>query len=380
METDLQAYFALGNQELKLRLLSNEFFVNGRLLRVNARLYERACDLSSILSRFDLGELAFSPTFDREEMDGFTGDLSQSLRTGTSHLRSGGYGGLSSSSGGSASSAAAFRFEPDRLAIWLYASLLEATQKLYEESSQGNTPSLLPVRRVLQMLIDGMKKKGPIYQMLTLVRDPDVPAASPNHRVATAIDAIGFGYFIGLRSNDLMTLALGGLLGGLSRSPDPYEAVRPLFRYPGLGEAAMPLTLTVFDTRSALQGKPAGIPGRILAVVERYRELIDQGGPCLPFPVALQRMCSGQVPHIDKKIARFFAIYKGPCPLGTLIRLEDSTRGIVIHQGENRSRPTIAVITEDGHIGEKIDLSAHPELRVTGVYSILAERINLSQL
>ena len=61
------------------------------------------------------------------------------------------------------------------MAIWLMAGLLDVVDRLYVLSDKGERPSLLPIRRSLQMIVDNMKSFSGIYQMLSAFRDPNTP-------------------------------------------------------------------------------------------------------------------------------------------------------------------------------------------------------------
>ncbi len=377
----LTAHFATGVDELKIQLLEDECFVNGKLLKVDAALWERSTDLARLLGRFDLGEVTVSSGVTRDALDTLVKDLAESLRTGESQIPQGGYETvqLARSSG---RSIASFRFEPDRLAIWLYAGLLDVVERLYREYRDGRSPSLLPVRRLLQLLIDSARSLGGIFQVLAAMRDPGRPMTLPRVRVAMAVDAVGFGIFIGLRNTELMTLALSALLGALSESTDPEMAVEPLFSYPGLGAAAMVLILAVHDTRLALSGAPAGVPGRMLAAVEVFNQTVAHPTEPVAPTMAIRQMVAGDAPGCDKSMAKLFAAYKGILPLGAPVHLTDGRSGIVLSQGtskENKRLPTIGIVT-DGVIGERIDLLERKDVKVAAAPSFLEAGMDLTRL
>ena len=108
-----------------------------------------------------------------------------------------------------------------------------------------------------------MREHNGIYQVLSAIRDPNEKRNRTNIYVATAIDSVGFGLFVGLPNVTLMDLALTAILGGISPSKDPIKSVTPLFRFKGLGEAALGLILTLHDARTARLGKPASNMGKI---------------------------------------------------------------------------------------------------------------------
>jgi hypothetical protein len=377
----LTNHFATGVDELKIQLLQDECFINGKLLKVDAALWERATDLARLLGRFDLGEVTVSSGVTREVLDTMVADLAESLRTGETTLPAGGYETvrLGKSSG---RSIASFRFEPDRLAIWLYAGLLDVVERLYREYREGRTPSLLPVRRLLQLLIDSARSLGGIFQVLATMRDPKRQMTLPRVRVAMAVDSVGFGIFIGLRNTELMTLALSALMGSLSESTDPETAVEPLFAYPGLGAAAMVLILAVHDTRLALQGAPAGVPGRLLAAVEVFNRLITHPTESVSPTTAIRSMSNGEAAGCDKAMGKLFAAYKGILPLGAPVTLTDGRTGVVLSQGttkESKRLPTIGII-QDGVLTEQIDLLARQDVKVAAAPTFLEADMDLTQL
>ena len=266
LEAALKDFFSEGTDELKLTLRADEFFMNDRLFKVDLPMYVRMRELATSLGEFNYGDLRFSASTSRADIEGFVQGYSDSLRSSNPHLKPQ-YGGISGKKA-VGSSAAAFRFEPNKMAIWLYAGLLDVVEQLYTQHKEGKTPSLLPLRRSLQMIIDNMKQHGGIYQMLSAIRDLDKKRSLSNTRVAVSIDAIGIGIFLDLSSLVLMDLALCGILGGLSESDAAIESVTPLFHFSGLGASAVGLILTLHDARSARQGQNAGILGNVLMIVE----------------------------------------------------------------------------------------------------------------
>lgn len=377
----IERFFVAGGDGLKLQLLEDECFVNGKLMRVDAPLYERATDLAAVLAKFDIGEIDFQKGTARNHVEDFVRDLAVSLKAGTNKLAPSGYETIRLARN-TGRSIASFRFEPDRLAIWLYAGLLEVVERMYVEYGQGNSPSLLPVRRLLQLLIDSARSLGGIYQVLAAMRDPKVRLNLPRLRTAMAVDAVGFGIFSGLRNTELMTLALSALLGGLNRSTDPDEAVEPLFSYPGLGGSAMVLILAVHDTRTALQGVPAGVPGRMLSAVEVFhRKTAHPSRPLAPTD-ALQQMAGGEIAGCDAAMGKLFRAYKGIYPLGAPVKLSDGRLGVVISQGTTQAskrRPLVGVI-DGGALGDRVDLSDRTDLEVVATPTALDSGLDLTAL
>ncbi len=379
----LDQYFTEANgEQIKLQLLEDEFFVNGKLLKVDAKSYERAKALADFLIKHGLGELVFYRGMTGEQLESFARDLGETVRTGTNHLNPSGYGTLTLAKS-AGQSVSAFRFQPEKLAIYVYGGLLDQVDRLYFEHNAGRAPSLLSIRRTLQLVIDAMKEHSGIYQVVAAIRDPERPVDVTRQRVSTAIEAIGFGYYLGLEAMGLMTLALGALLSGLSDSKDPNEAIEPLYRFAGLGDAAMPLTLAVHGARSARLGKPAGVPGRMLAVSEIYVELTSatEDRPAMAPPKAIEAMLKGEA-GAEQGPARLFADFKGPYPLGSPLKLSNGRTAVVVSHGNGprgKLRPLVALLTPDGKLGKRLNLADHPDVTIESTPSLADIRLNLAK-
>mgnify|MGYP007046915850 CR=1 FL=1 len=366
----LDAWFAEGEQEFALRILADECFVNGRLLKLGPALYGRVTDLSGVLGRFSIGAITFAAGCTRQDLEALCHAVAGSLRAGEPRFPAAGIPNvrLGPIEG---SSVASFRFQPDRLALSLYSSLLDVIDRLYAEQDAGRSPSLLPVRRLLQMMIDTMREHSGIYQMLTTVRDPDGDLSRSRLRAALSVDLMGAGMFIGLGNNEIMTLALAGLLAGLSDATDPTGATAPLFDLPGLGSTGLALVEAVAGARRAATGGPCTTAGKLLAVAEHYHALTSisaQDGAMSP-TAALALMKAGQVPGADPELAHLFAHFKGPYPLGSPVRLGDGTDALVVSQGASprgKLRPAVAPILSDGSLGAWIDLQQRDDVAITG--------------
>ena len=155
---------------LDFYLLYDPFGLDSRKFKCSGRIRPFCKDSLVVVDKS--GRIAFSQRGrpEAEEILRFVADLGACLR-GSSEALPGGYKGIETAKGRQANAAAAFRFEPDRLAIWMYASLLDVVEGLYADSEQ--LTSLRPVRRILQMVIDGTRAHGGIYQMLSVVREPE---------------------------------------------------------------------------------------------------------------------------------------------------------------------------------------------------------------
>lgn len=379
VEKSLNEFFSQGNDQLKYTLRSDEFFINDKLFKVDLPMYLRARDLAETLGQFDYGELIFQSGTTRADLEAFVSDYSQSLRMSSSSLKPS-YGSISGRKA-KGSSAAAFRFDPDKMAIWLYSGLLDIVDQLYMRFKDGEYPSLLPLRRSIQMIIDNMRDHGGIYQMLSAIRDIEKQRSHSNTRVAIAIDAIGMGLFLGLPSMKVMDLALCGILGGLTGNKSALESVTPIFSFSGLGESAVGLVLTIHDARNSINGSQAGVLGNILMISEAYHELLNLY-PDIPLPDLVKKMAKGEVEGLDQGVAQTFARYKGLYPIGSILELD---RDLVVVMGhanneKGKKRPIVSKMKGTRLSGELIDLSRRRDLVIKKALSAKKQRINLARL
>lgn len=381
LDQHLQAYFQGTSQVLRLQVVADEFFVNGHLLRVDPQFWEKAAGLSELLARLKLGEVVMEPGITREELDRFAEDLSDTIRGGANRLHDDGYGHFSVAPAVGRSSAS-YRAEPHQLAMVLYERLCAATRQACEALEAGEIPSLLPLKRTLQSTIDVMAEDGALFQVLAASTDPRT--TPPRHRVAasTAVDMVGFGHFLSLDRNGIMTLALAAALGRVSGRRDLDEALAPLFRLSSLGDVAAPLILAVHDARALRMGQPGGVAGQILAVVEGYHSLITRRDdrPAVAPHQALRSLVEGRLAGVPRGPAQLFAEYKGPYPLGSLVVLSSGAHAMVVSQGKTRLgklRPRVALVGASGRLGSRMDLGVEHEVSIVGVPDVAAEWMNL---
>jgi hypothetical protein len=378
----LQGYFAEQGEGLRLQLMSDEFFINGKLLRADPRFWDRAVALADFFKQFEIGELYFEPHLSTSHCQAFIGDLSASARSQRNLLNPDGYDALQIGEL-QGQSTATFDLQPDRFAIMLCGSMLDVLEWFQERSDQPEL-SLLPLRRTLQLIIDAALKDPAIFQIIAAVRDPTTPLSWSRARLAATVDAICFGHYLTLHRREVMCLAVATVLAGVSGSDDPIRAVAPLFSYKGIKDAAMPVALAVYDACTVGQGQRVGMAGQVLAVCEAYHRLTSAGddGPGLSPAEALQHMSSGGVPGLDRGTVQTFADYKGPYPLGSAVRLSNGAPAIVVAQGDGlggKHRPTVMLFDGEGLYGEPIDLTAGDDVWVERYASAEELPVNLAR-
>lgn len=364
----LQKGFSQGTNSIRLTLRSDEFFVNGDLMKVDVQLYMRARDVGSILEKINWNDVTFTSMLSKDDIKAFVNDLAKCIRKEAPGMSSDQYGGISGKkSAGSA--AAAFRFDPNKMAIWLIAGLLDVVERLYVLSDKGERPSLLPIRRSLQMIVDNMKSFSGIYQMLSAFRDPSKPRSRSQTHVAMAIDVIGLCAYLQRSNVEMLEMAIAAILSGVSSDNQPLKVIEPILEFDGLGEAAFGMLLLLHDSAAALEGQSASIQGLILASVMKYHHRLNKE-PSIPLPkqiLDLVEQTEGQM----KSLMQVFARYKGPFPIGSFIRVDDEVV-LVVGQSARRTgkqRPMVARLSGK-QILEVLDLSTSPQKTIQSLESL----------
>lgn len=374
----LQRGFSQGANTIRLTLRSDEFFVNGDLMKVDIQLYMRARDVGSTLEKFNWNDVTFSSSLGKEDIKAFVNDLAQCIRKEASAMSSEQYGGISGKkSAGSA--AAAFRFDPNKMAIWLMAGLLDVVDRLYVLSDKGERPSLLPIRRSLQMIVDNMKSFSGIYQMLSAFRDPKKKRSRAQTHVAIAIDVIGLCAYLQRSNVEMLEMAIAAILSGVSSDEDALKVIEPILEFDGLGESAFGMLLLLHDSAAALQGKAASIQGLVLASVIKYHKAINKD-LSVPLPQVILDVIEGSEGQI-KSLMQVFARYKGPFPIGSFIRVDDEVV-LVVGQAARRTgkqRPMVARLSGK-QILEVLDLSTAPQKTIQSLQSLSGYEHRLEDL
>jgi len=385
LDAALADWFGAGGEAILLQIVEDECFINGQLLKVDTASYQRVHELSARLHRLGWSELSVGDDLTRAHIDAFVADLAENIASAKPAFQ-GHYGAIALGNA-EGSAVASFRHEPDQLAALLHSSLLALVERLFVENGLGNTPSLFPLRRVFQMVIDNVTTQEGIWQLLAAARPLHADTPRFYRRATVAVEAAAFGSFLGLRGNELMTLALAGILAGLSPAREPDAAVRAVFRYPGIGTFAVPVTLTIHGARRLQSGAAtaAEVPpsASVLALVEAYETacLPVKGGRAMSMGRALEAVVRGRVRGADPQLARLFGYFKGRFPLGSVLELDDGRLGVVIAFDQRSvARPTLLMVSADGELGETLALSQNPERTIAAERSPESCGLNLATL
>lgn len=256
------------------------------------------------------------------------------------------------------------------------------------------------VRKSVNSLVDELLQNRDIAINLADIRTLD--NYTFGHSVQVGVLSILTGIAMGYDSLKLRDLGIGAILHdiGITRVPDAIAAKTGLLTPEEMAEMQKHCeygfdilryqpSISILSAHVAYQhhekhngqGYPRGLKGddiqeyaRIVAIAEQYDSLISDR-PWRPAHLpheAVEIVAGGGDYYFDYRVVKPFLENIAVYPAGTLVELNDGTRGIVtqVHKGMTL-RPTIRLLRhEDGtpiRPPFEIDLKDHPTLLVTRV-------------
>ena len=271
-----------------------------------------------------------------------------------------------------------------RVPIGLFGELLDLVESVAALHREGRTPSLVPVSRLVQDLVEAMADHRPVLELLTVVRDPSEPLRPEQKWAAVVIHGLGLGIAAGLQRRDLLAVGLSAVLARVTEGLPPERAVGALVHLETLGDLAPQILQSVHLL--AGEGEP-GVgdrTSRVLLVALAYVELTEGlgGRPCLAPAHALATLCSGRLARVDVRLARRLALARGGWPTGSLLRLANERLCLVVgwSEGEAHGRPVVVPIEPGGSFGNPIDLAEVHGLTILETVTARAACVDLSAL
>ena len=182
-----------------------------------------------------------------------------------------------------------------------------------------------------------------------------------------------------------MALGLAALLLDLAGVDDPGSSVRALFPQGDLGSVAVPVVLAVYDAVGVAGGEAGGLRGQILALAVRYEELTGHHrGTAGRSPASALLELARDPQGVEPKIIALFTAWKGPTPVGSIVRLSSGELAVVVGWSErtrrDMGRPVVSPLEDGKRLGRRIDLLWRTELKITGTPSPADVGIDLSRM
>jgi hypothetical protein len=382
---ELQADFmAWQGRPLRIQLVAGEWFVDGELLRLEGASYDHGREVARTLTDLGFADISLRPGLTKSSVTLFASDLAHWFRRQENRLRPDRYGALQLQRL-QVGSVALHNFKPHELATWLFGSLLDLVERVRDDQERRTVPDLRPIKRMVPLVVDAMRQDDALFQFLVAVRNHNRPMTPVRTRVSVALHALGFASWLELPREELMALGLAALLLDLAGVDDPGSSVRALFPQGDLGAVAVPVVLAVYDAIGVAQGEPGGLRGQILAMAVRYEELTGHHRGRLGRSAASALVEMARDPQgVEPKLIDLLTAWKGPTPVGSLVRLSSGDVAVVVGWSErtrrDMGRPVVAPLEDSRKLGRRIDLLWRTELRIVGTPSPADVGVDLSRI
>jgi HD-GYP domain-containing protein (c-di-GMP phosphodiesterase class II) len=362
---------------ITLRPLSNTFFMNDTLIRLDRFSFQNAEFLRIICGEVRIGSFEFYRGCDEPAFRGLMQAIVDAVREG--------------------SSSAAFRRDFDTIylkppvalssgkglrhrrqfILHNYALALMFMSQVLARWSQRKHPPLSRFKRTAQNLLEMLDEDAATLLGLTQLRAYRSHPAT--HLVHVAILSLAIGQRVGLSRPDLVQLGMTALLHELGLMDVPPEllerltplgdaeqhelaklplfSVQRLMEFPVVGLEGIARVVSVFENRGHVPTPPTyharlatDVKAQIMAVADAYDHLITSrlGHVALAPDRALRVLLDNREGTLAAWAVKLLASAIGRYPIGSMVELDTGEHGIVVAlppQGAPADRPPIRLVT-----------------------------------
>lgn len=406
MISTVRTLLQFGDQ-VELSLRDQNFFVNRRLVKLDAGTYQNAGYLRRIFGFLDINQIQFTAELDDATITLFVeGFLEVLAEAGDSPITAYPLGSIRvrklDFSEDEAHRASA---DPRQAILAIYASGLLMLRQFVNDLRQGRSPRHAKVKRLCLQIIDVEPRLHNV--LLSLVHLEGYKGNLFSHMLNTAVLSVVFGHRLGMNRNQLLDLGMAAfnhdlgwaLLGTLDgqaadaqldmegiadiRDHQPQmmaqrrvQVARALVQLGGFNEMVINRLIVAFECQVPETARPEGLyvadigPSFMTEVVRMastYDELTcpRTGRPALLPDEAMRRILDDGGQTFDVFLAKLFANSIGCYPVGTLVELDSGEIGLVINLPSdpiNFHRPQVKLLIDRAgeplRDGDCVDLNA----------------------
>lgn len=388
-------------EEISLQITDRNFFVNGHLLKLEARAYQRASEIRKTFSAYSINQITIRRGIGAAEIVA----LVQALKD----VKSGALPTLELFHQPNLLLATVVEQEfdvPDvddrRELIEMYAGLLVKVQIYFSRLSRGATPTARHIKRIVQRIADELDERGDVFVgliNLRLIQSQDFV-----HATNTCIYSMILAHAIGLGPIDVVRCGMTALTQNLERLRDPNLEDHPFqpgdathfqtnltsvsaLSAIGAGDVLSALRLVTSYERGFPFNKPLPtewyreelkphLLSRIIEIARHY-DVLTQGleGVQAKSPDrALQTLTAKMGSHYDPSLTRIFVNVIGVYPVGCVVELSTGDRAIVVRSPalvsdqrlSNANRPVLRMLDGSDRMMD-LSLPKHAGVRVQRV-------------
>jgi hypothetical protein len=384
-------------QEIRVDLVADSFFVNKTLVRVPHGLAESVEGLRKTFARLQIQRLAFAPTVGEPELREFLQVFQKHWRTPTpQQLKQEPAGPVRVATLGSATDDVGMTgvsIDARQHLLKCYARLTILARDAVTRVQAGQPPISSQARRVVQALVDASKDRERLLTGLTSF--PGFRGDLGAMHAAVAAHCLVMGRALGLSKTTLVDVVLAALQHQLG-------AAHPAHRTQGseLEDHEVPLLSMLATLQEGVSASAAWLGSAVFesCLPVWHADLLKPGALArlIAVPSAYERFTTPRPPHkgvtpdqalrllkdqsgsrFDGQVVSLFVSIIGLYPIGSMVRLDDGSLAVVLDLTSVPSRPIVRVVrTSSGATSFVLDLSSDPSRAITGVADAAEENVN----
>ncbi|MEM9191415.1 MAG: hypothetical protein AAGF12_19745 [Myxococcota bacterium] len=376
--TALDAYQQVSGSEVALQFESDAAFINRQPVPLDEAQWEQTGFLRSFLRDAGLADISFSGMVPEHSVR----SLVQALRdlsldpSRSAEVRARDFVGVKLRDPNPRPSHPGMRIDVDDplRVLRAYAAVVVSVGRYFEAVDKGAT-SLLSLRKATQAFARLPERTLPLQLGLLALNDQRQTRTGRAARVSVL--SMLMARRVGVRTGLLRDAGTAAALTFLGRrkpfvsahqigQPEAIAGFRAMAQNPLQGRGAALAVLAVLDQANAA-GRRSGHPlNRIIATADAY-DLLTVGsphGPGLAADEALRKLSFE--PDIDPASLQLLTATVGMFPVGTIVRLNDGTIGLVVDATNDPRRilePRIRVLADSARhsaAGKTLDLAGSP--------------------
>jgi len=351
LHSTLKGYFDREPQgSLQVQLLPEETFLNSTLLPIAMQDFERIKEMTAQLRQMGVGELIFDSAVTTESLSVFAQAVYGCMHGGAT-IETRAFTGIEALELEYSSSGSSER-DAHKVAVWLYAGLLDGLQGLRDLVAEGHTPTMVPFMRHMRLLVDLTAERGMVLRHMCLARPSADTDAEVQQIACRTFLAVQVGHANGLDRSSLMALGLSSILELISRDSAPSEVMTKLAPYTSLSDLAPKVMMILRALELARLGKSADRLGQLLLLLDELVETIHGSEPATLEDVHSQL---GWTQGADEEVLEAVLGWLGEHPVGAMATSKRLDKVLLYDHGEDGETLRCREIFDDG-LGDVVEL------------------------
>lgn len=385
--------------EVRVDLVADSFFVNKALVRVPQGLAEAADGLRKTFGRLAIQRLGFAPSTTEDDLRAFLIVFQKHWRTPTPQsIKTEPAGPVRVATLGSAGDDVGMTgatIDARQHLLKSYARLVILAREAVTRVQAGQAPFSVQARRVVQALIDASREHESLLTGLT--RFPGFRGDLGSFHAAVAAHSLVMARRLGVSKVTLVDVVLAALVHQLgpahpaSSPKDDPESQRPplLSLAAALADGVRPESAwygaAAFEVGLPVWHKDLLRPGtlaRLIAVPSAFERFTTPRPPHKPATPdqALRLLQDQSGVRFDPAMVTLFVSVVGIYPIGSMVKLDDGAVGVVIDvpaEAARMAQPVVRVVrTKAGPASYLVDLAQEPARSIVATVDAAEEQVN----